>query len=313
MKTHKALSAALASFTLLALIVPRVGTHADEGDLQSVLITAKERALEGESHLLRYKFDKGDVVQWKVRQLGTTEARVRGNTQTSKMRAISTKQWEITDVDQKGNITFVHSVLDVDMWQKVSDRQEVSYDSTQDKTPPPEYVQVAKTVGVPIATVTMTPTGQIIKRDKAPIQYNSGLGEIAVPLPIEAVKTGQKWHLSNQVRVRAEDGKVLRIKTRLVYTLEAVKTGVATIAVRTEVLTPVNDPKVKSDLVQQLIDGHLKFDIDAGRVISQEINWDETVVGFSGNDSLMKYLARFTEELIPADKMAQDSADATVR
>jgi hypothetical protein len=34
------------------------------------------------------------------------------------------------------------------------------------------------------------------------------------------------------------------------------------------------------------------------------MNWDETVVGFNGADSMMKYLARFTEELLPAEQTA---------
>lgn len=285
---------------------------ADDGELRSVLVTAKDAASQG-PHLLRYKFSQGEKVQWKVTHLGTTEATVRGNTQTSKMRTVSTKQWEVTDVDSDGNATFVHSVVDVEMWQKVSDRQEVRYDSRTDATPPPEYAHVAKSLGVPIATIKVSPAGAILERDKAPLQSNSGLGDIVMPLPEEAVTVGHDWYLPNEVRVRRPDGQQLRVKTRIVYTLQAVKTGIATIGVKTEVLTPVNDPAIKGQLVQQLTNGTVKFDIDAGRVYSQQIDWDETVVGFNGADSLMKYLARFTEELIPADTLARQPADAPVR
>ena len=54
---------------------------------------------------------------------------------------------------------------------------------------------------------------------------------------------------------------------------------------------------MKAQLVQQLTEGTIKFDIDAGRILAKQIDWDETVVGFNGSDSMMKYLARFTEEL----------------
>jgi hypothetical protein len=200
------------------------------------------------------------------------------------------------------------------MWQKVSDRQEVSYNSETDETPPPEYMHVAKSVGVPIATVTVSPSGEVLERDKTPRQWNSGLGEIALPLPDDPIEVGDTWRLPNEVRVRRRDGKQLRIKIRLLYTLKSVKTGVATISVKTEVVTPVNDPQVKSQLVQQLTNGEVKFDIDAGRVLAQRMDWDETVVGFSGPDSLMKYLARFTEELIPAEAVAKDmDEEAEVR
>lgn len=312
MNAHRTLSVLLLTFSLFSVLAAVQPSAADDGDLQSVLVKAKDRALE-ESHLLAYKFTKGELIQWKVRQLGTTKATVRGNTQTSKMRAVSTKQWKIIDVDKDGNATFVHSVLDVDMWQKVSDRQEVRYNSETDAKAPPEYMHVAKTVGVPIATVTISPSGRVIERDKTQPQINMGLGTIAVPLPVEPVKIGQSWHLSDEIRVRRRDGQQQKVKTRLLYTLKSVKTGVATISVKTEVLTPVNDPQIKSQLVQQLTNGELKFDIDAGRVLSQQIDWDETVVGFSGDDSLMQYLARFTEELIPSDKVAEQEKDESIR
>lgn len=312
MKAHRPLAAAIVCCSFLSIWGSTNRTSADEEGLQSVLLTAKNIALE-EKHLLRYKFTKGELLQWKVSHRGTTEATIHGNTQTTKMSANSTKQWRVVDVDEQGDATFVHSVVHVDMWQKVSDRQEVRYNSATDKTPPREYIQVAKTVGVPIATVKISPSGQVLERDKAPVQANSGLGNIAMPLPLEPVRVGQDWHLSNEVRVRRQDGKQLRVKTRIVYTLKSVKTGVATIAVNTEVITPVNDPQIKSQLVQQLTNGELKFDMDAGRVLSQQIDWDETVVGFNGDGSMMKYLARFNEDLIPVDAVAKQPAGPAVR
>ncbi|MFO7906860.1 MAG: DUF6263 family protein [Planctomycetota bacterium] len=285
---------------------------AGETNPESVLATAKNNALETK-HRLEYKFTDGEVIQWKVQHLGTTEATVQGNTQTSKMRAVSTKQWEIVDVDDEGNATFVHSVLDVEMWQKVSGREEIRYNSAEDETPPPEYRNAAKTVGVPLATVKISPSGKVLERDEKPRHIHSGLGNIAVPLPTDPVKVGQSWKVSNKIRVSRRDGKVLRIKTRLVYTLKSVKSGVATITVRTEVVTPVNDPQIEAQLVQQLIEGELKFDVDAGRLMSRRVDWDETVVGFNGNDSLMKYLARFTEELVATEKMANQPAEPAAR
>ncbi len=313
MKTDSRRMVVFSTLSLLAICAASAAVLANDETLSSELAVAKKRAAE-ETHLLRYKFTAGELIQWKVRHLGTTEATVQGNTQTSKMRAISTKEWQLVDVDAEGDATFVYSVAHVDMWQKVSGRPEVSYNSETDNTPPREYVQVAKSVGVPIATVKVSSSGKVLERDKAPVQVNSGLGEIIMPLPVEPVKIGESWHVSNEVRVRtAKNGRAERIKIRLVYTLAGVKTGIATIAVKTEVVTPVNDPAIKSQLVQQLTNGEVKFDMDAGRVLSQQIDWDETVVGFSGDNSLMKYLARFTEDLVNADATAEKQGSATVR
>lgn len=312
MNARETLAAVTMTFCLLPHWNASQELLAGETNLKSVLATAKNHALETK-HRLKYKFTEGELIQWKVRHLGTTEATVQGNTQTSKMRAVSTKQWEIVDVDDEGNATFVHSVPDVEMWQKVSGREEIRYNSAEDETAPPEYQNVAKTVGVPLATVTISPSGDVLERDQTPRHVNSGLGTIAVPLPTEPVKVGRHWQIPNQIRVSRRDGKVLHVKTRLVYTLKSVKNGVATINVRTEIVTPVNDPQVEAQLVQQLIDGELKFDVDAGRVMSRQVDWDETIVGFNGNDSLMKYLARFTEELVSSEKMASEPDEPAAR
>ncbi|MHB0955951.1 MAG: hypothetical protein ACYC6N_05420 [Pirellulaceae bacterium] len=281
----------------------------DHQALSKELEAARKRAT-AQSHLLQYRFLKGERICWTVKHLSTTEATIQGKTETTKSRSISTKVWEVQDVDAEGNATLVHSVSEIDMWQQIADRPEVRYNSRTDATPPPEYLHVAKTVGTPLATVRISPAGKMLERNAAPPQVNLGLGEFAVPLPAEPVQIGQQWRTTSEILVRRQDGTKKRIKTRMVYTLKSVKTGVATIVVKTEVVTPVNDPRIQSQLVQQITDGEIRLDVDAGRILGREIDWDETVVGFSGHDSLMKYLARYTEEMQPAAETAQQAGAA---
>ncbi len=63
-------------------------------------------------------------------------------------------------------------------------------------------------------------------------------------------------------------------------------------------LTPIDEESIKAQLVQQLSNGTIRFDVDAGRVLSKQLDWDETVVGFQGANSLMEYRARLTETLV---------------
>jgi hypothetical protein len=70
-------------------------------------------------------------------------------------------------------------------------------------------------------------------------------------------------------------------------------------------LTPVNNPKIQAQLVQRMTQGVIRFDIDAGRVLSQKLELDERVLGFQGPESSLHYLGRFTEEYLPPEpKMA---------
>jgi hypothetical protein len=284
-------------------------TLADDPDLRTQLRAAKDRVPQNDFDL-RYKFREGEVIRSEVVHMATTETKIQGNTQTSKSRSTSVKLWRVVDVAENGNISFVHSVESVDMWQKLSDRPEVRYNSTKDKKPPPVYEAAAKTVGIPLAEITIDPRGNVIERESKFRKMNIGMGDITTPLPAERAKVGHVWTVPNEITVRMPDDQVKRIKTRQKYTLEKVQTGVATIRLQTQVLTPVRSPEVKSQLIQQLNDGTIRFDIDAGRVISKQMDWDETVIGFNGADSLMEYLARFTETLLPPSDA--DHADSAV-
>ena len=203
-------------------------------------------------------------------------------------------------------MTFVHSVSDADMWSKISGRPEISYNSKSDAKPHPDYEAVATTIGVPLATVTIDPAGKVLKRESQRGPSSMGQGQITFPLPEGRVREGHEWFVPDEVVVRLADRRIQKIKTRQKYRLEKVQTGVATISIETQVLSPVNDSKVKSQLVQQLSHGTIRFDIDSGRMISKRLDWDETVIGFDGPDSILKYLARFTEEL-------QTGAEQTAR
>ena len=268
--------------------------------------------LATEKYELRYRFDGGETIRYRVEHLATVDTRIAGNTQKTKSRSTSTKAWTVTEATDR-KMSFVHTIEDVDMWQKSSGRQEVRYDSRTDEVPPEEYEHVAKSLGKPLAVVTINRAGKIIARENKAQHPDLGFGGLVVPLPAAKVKLGHTWTVPNTIRIRHRDGRVKEVKTRLQYRLEKVKTGVATISVRTQVLTPIHDVRLKSQLIQQLSHGEIKFDIDAGRVISKRLDWDENVIGFSGADSNMKYLARFTETLVQAQTARAIDAAKTDR
>lgn len=258
---------------------------------------AQQRLAAKETYDLKYKFAKGDELRYRTEHLSTVETRIQGVTQTAKCRSGSTKIWRVTKVDEQGGAVFTHMVDDIDMWQQVTGREEQRYSSRTDEVPPPGYEAVAKSVGVPLAEITIDVRGIVVKRDNKQPQFTLGQGQLTLPLPPRPVKIGEVWNMPVDVRVQLDSGMMKVVNTRVVYKLEQVLTGVATISMTTQVLTPINDQAVQAQLVQRLLEGEIKFDIDAGRVISQELRQDQTVLAFKGADSRMQYLARYTERL----------------
>jgi hypothetical protein len=255
---------------------------------------------EAPKYTLRYKFQPGETIRWQVEHRSHVRTTVSGATQTVETVSISAKAWQCKDVRPDGTVTFEHRVEWVDMRQRLSGREEVRYNSRTDAQPPASFRDVAKSIGVPLSTVTMDAKGKVLRHERrgAPSSPQSE-SWMTTPLPDEAVPVGHRWTLPLEISLPLETGGVKQIKAVQQFVLESVKTGVATISVSTDVLTPVTDPRIESQLVERETSGRVRFDIDAGRVLDQQLDVDRHVVGFRGEASSIHYVNRFTEQLLP--------------
>jgi hypothetical protein len=88
--------------------------------------------------------------------------------------------------------------------------------------------------------------------------------------------------------------------------LKKVQTGVATLTISSEPLTPIDTEAIRAQIVQEMSNGEIRFDVDNGRMLSKELEWDESIVGFQGANSMMEYRAKLTETLV-------DNSERTAR
>ena len=253
-------------------------------------------------HTLRYRFKPGESIRWEVVHRAKIETSVSGTTQTAETLSKSVKLWRVSKVEADGNATFEHLVESVDMRHKLTGRQEVHYNSQTDKKAPLGFENVAESIGVTLSVVTIDPLGAIVLRERKPAKASvPNEGQITLPLPKEPVAVGQTWSCPYQIDVPLESGGVKTVKALQQFTLDRVKTGVATIRVVTVILTPISDPAVEALLIQRESSGAVRFDIEAGRILGQQMDLDKQVVGFRGPASSLHYVTRFTEELLAGE------------
>jgi hypothetical protein len=250
---------------------------------------------------LAYKFTAGEKLRTEVIHQATVQTTIQGTTQIAETRSLSIKVWQVKDVDDEGTVHFVHMVESIDMRQKSQGRKEIRYNSDEDSEAPPGYEDVAKAVGVPLTIVTMDKYGKIIKRQEKRLQPTSVSTQMTMPLPDHPVAIGATWSTPIDIDVTLKDGEVKKIKTRQKFTLDAVSDDVATIGVDSQILTPIHDPAIEAQLIQRLSSGNIRFDMTAGRVLSEQLDLDRHVVGFSGAGSSMHYVTRFTEKLLTSE------------
>jgi hypothetical protein len=261
---------------------------------------------------LRYKFAPSETVRWRVEHRSTIRTTIQGTTKTAESYTESVKVWRVTGVDGDGNATFEHLVERVKMRQKNSGAQEVAWDSATDAEAPPVFASAASSVGVVLTEIQLSPQGQVLDRNDQQVGASDPDRPMTVRLPAQAVAVGESWMEPRDVKLAVE-GQVHTVKTRQRCTLESVADGVATIKVETQILTPVQNPAVEAQLIQHKTNGFVRFDITAGRIVSQQFDLDEGVVGFNGDQSSLHCRIRFTEELLTAAEVAAEEEAARNR
>ena len=250
---------------------------------------------------LRYVFRRGDTVASRVEHRALTETTMNGVTESVETMTDSTRTWRVGLVDAAGAATLEQSVNDVTMTSRSSDRGEIRWASSGDAEPPPGYEAVPASLGVPLVRLTVSPAGLVLeRRELRPCPAAASGDLVIVPLPEEPVPVGHIWTVPDEVIVEVPNGPRKAVRTRLRYRLEAVHDGLATIAVDTTVLTPLDDPRLEARLLERIWDGTIRFDIEAGRITSRRTAIDRRVVGFGGPQSSVRYKASLDEQTIDA-------------
>lgn len=261
-------------------------------------LAAGSPAAETAKHTLRYKLKPGDVLRYEVDQRSSVRNTMEGTTQEAQTKTVSLKSWKVIDVMPSGEIEFINLVERVRMENKLPDRAKMVFDSTEKgATPPPGFEDAAKAVGVPLSSVRISPRGEVLEREIKHHQPAADPHEqITLLLPEGPIAVGGAWTQPAEIQVKLPEGGVKKISARRKHTLESVKNGVAEIRTEYQVLSPTT-PAIDGQLAHRLVKGKIRFDVEAGRILSQQLDVDRRVLGFAGPSSSMHLVTRLVEEL----------------
>lgn len=283
----------------------------------SVLIACHSQAAEeksaepsGEKYLLQYKFKMGEVIRYAVRHTESIHTTIEGTSDRAECKSESIKAWKVTDVLPSGEMEFTHLVEVVRMTNRVQNRAEITFDSESDEPPPPGFEKAARAVGVPLSVLRIDATGKVTHREeKHPQQETTEDMHLTLLLPSEPLSVGEQWDKTYDLAMQRKNGTNIKVRTRRVCTLKEVDDNVAKIHVKYQILTPVS-PHIKSQMAERMSEGHVYFDIERGRVVSQRLDVDERVIGFVGKASSMHCISRLEEKLLkPGQRLAKKKSD----
>lgn len=263
-----------------------------------------------ENYVFRYTFSAGETVRWEVEHKAKVATTVEGASQTAETVTLSVKAWKVVETQPGGETVFVHAVESIDMRQKITGRQETRYNSQTDKEVPPMFQQAATQVGIPLAELTIDTRGKVLKRvDGKARPEGSVMTDITLILPDKPLAIGESWSTPFDMTATDKAGTTKIIKARRKLTLESVANNVAVLNHETQILSPLNDPTIEAQVVQNEQSGTVRFDLARGRIVSIEMSNDREVFGFQGDASVMHVVATFSEKLSNAPAPPHAKAD----
>jgi hypothetical protein len=277
--------------------------NADDNEIKTtppsiVVNNTNSNGVDKEKYIFRYKFQKGEEFRWNVVQQLKIDTTIKGTNEIVETYSKSVKVWRVLDVGADNIAKFEYWIDGVDM-RKVQTGQELTeYNSKRDREIPKEFRTLEGTIGVPLAHFMIDMQGVI--RRKIPLKIysdESRENRIVIHLPDTALSVGDSWTVDLpivDVQLHQNSDKIKKVSAKQRYVLESVQAGAAKIKFDTQVLTPL-DPQLQAKVLDCYAFGELTFDIDAGRIISQKITVDKTVVGFVERNDSLHHISRLTE------------------
>lgn len=266
-----------------------------------------------EKVLLRYKFADGMVIHSEVTHLAKNGTRIDSVQQEANSRTVTDKSWRVIGASN-GLTTFEYWIDGIDMSQQVGEGEEIRYSSREPSDfIPPQFAMAAEKVGQRVSTIRIDDTGMVVARSDIHNPPHMGMGDVTMPLPKNPVSVGATWEIPREMKINRKDGTQRIVKFREFFKLEKVSAGVATVSVKSEPLSTMGEPSEEAQILQQLSNGTIRFDIDAGRMVSKELAWDHQVVAFSGAGSVLEYSARLDDHISTVDEASSTPSSRSAK
>ncbi len=256
--------------------------------------------------LFQYKLKPGEELYYNAEHTLTEKTTLKQETDKLASRSRSLKKYRVTNVDSVGRMSFDHINVKTKSILRKNDEKPIIFDSESPQRVPDRYLQVAQTIGAVLLSYCIERDGKIVSRKAHFKDWDLRSGKAILQFPPEPIPVGFTWYDPKMVTAKRRDLQVRKIQLRIKYKLASVRNGIARFRFETEVLTPIT-PKLKSQILQHLVEGYRDFDIPKGRFVTTHIEWNHTVPGWEGSGSNMEYLGSYTETLTTAPKKTRNA------
>ena len=316
---------------LMVLLAPLiVCPHHVAAQESETAANAAEADSDQETRSLSYKFSKGQSIQYHVQHNMTILTQFPQFQAENQNDVTEQKAVRVVEIDEHGNATLEMKFKRIKMSAKSSESDTVhSFDSDNPSDDdPPQFKEVRKTVDSDThVQFRVTPLGQLIsvvrvddagntqpiepppaKTGDPQVPQNDPSRNFLVSLPAEPVYVGASWKEDLTVIVNVTREIKRTVKLLRTYRVKSFEGSIVTLTMATSIAQPIKQPELLGQLIQRTPSGVIKFDSEAGQLVSRTTTVDKAVVNALGPNSMMKAVSKRVETMRPAEiASAQDN------
>ncbi|MBL8848043.1 MAG: hypothetical protein JNG89_00075 [Planctomycetaceae bacterium] len=274
------------------------------------LVLPTMTAADGPKHSLQYKFAADSALHYTVGNESTIDVQVSDTQEEVQHSSEAGRLLRTVSLNSNGSANLEVMIEYVNL---SAGNSAISWDSRSGEPPPAQFQGIEKTVGRPLMIITVASTGEVIAAesdgkmaDKS--QLEAAQFDLLPLLPASPVAIGESWTEPFEVEVQTQAKLPRTISLQRLYTLRAIDNGIAEIDIRTNVLTPLQDPMEEGQLIQRTPSGTLRFDIARGRMLERIMKLDNKVVGWQGPQTTLHVVRTLQESLGSEEKAAANAA-----
>ncbi len=287
-----------------------------------VLAPAGHLKADGPAYALKYKFRPNQTIAYEARNVSVFTVRKGPASQVTENESTTQKHLRVISVDSSNN-AILESTIDRIRSSVKFDREEPTvYDSTSGKVPPRQFRRIHKILGKPLVHLKVTQHGKMIKAvpqqalaGSGPEQQDAATGDVShnfvVSLPEQPVKVGDSWQDFYETKVSIGAKLKRDVKIQRKYTLKSVSQNLATIQIKSIIITHLRDPQIKVQVMQRTPQGIIEFDMERGLVVSKKLTINNTEHGFAGDGSTANAVSEYTEKLIDSAEQQIQQTSST--
>jgi hypothetical protein len=250
----------------------------------------------------RLRWQAGQVYTYRVEQ-ETFATDVVGETKVdTKTRHTLTKRWQVMSVDSAGVATLQLTILTMLLETTTPSGDVLRYDSTSpDKSNPQMREQLSRFVGAPVAVVRVDGQGRVVEvkesRFGPPSRFDLELPFVGV-LPDTGPQVGQGWERAYAITLEPPTGTGEKLPALQRYVCKAITGNLATVAMTTELKSQPEAVADRIPLIQNLPEGEVVFDLQAGRLQSAVLKTDKELKNHQGEGSSYHFRSTYLEQYL---------------